>query len=110
MPLLADALLESIDLLIVAAQMLAKHAAGIDADQGKCQERLYASPEIITAFVPMLGYDRCSELFKQFEQHGKGKIRGFLEKELGEEIVHRTLSPQNLMAMGHKDERVTRNT
>jgi len=102
MPLLADALLESIDLLIAAAQMLAKHAAGIDADQGKCLERLYASPEIITAFVPMLGYDRCAELFKQFEQHGKGTIREFLEKELGKEAVEKTLSPQNLMSLGHK--------
>lgn len=102
MPLLADALLESIDLLIAAAQMLAKHAAGIDADQGKCLERLYASPEIITAFVPMLGYDRCSELFKQFEQQGKGTIREFLEKELGKEVVEKTLSPQNLMSLGYK--------
>ena len=102
MPLLADALLESIDLLIAAAQMLAKHAAGIDADQGKCLERLYASPEIITAFVPMLGYDRCSELFKQFKQHGKETIREFLEKELGKEVVEKTLSPQNLMSLGHK--------
>jgi aspartate ammonia-lyase len=102
MPLLADALLESIDLLIVAAQMLAKHAAGIDADQGKCQERLYASPEIITAFVPMLGYDRCAKLFKQFEQQGNGTIRGFLEENLGKEIVEKTLSPQNLMSLGYK--------
>ena len=102
MPLLADALLESIDLLITAAQMLAKHAAGIDADQGNCLKRLYASPEIITAFVPLLGYDRCSELFKQFEQHGQGTIREFLEKELGSDVVKRTLSPQNLMAMGYR--------
>jgi aspartate ammonia-lyase len=103
MPLLADALLESIDLLIAASQMLAKHAEGIDADQGKCLERLYASPEIITAFVPMLGYDRCAELFKQFEQQGDGTIREFLEKELGEETVTKMLSPQNLMAMGYRN-------
>lgn len=103
MPLLADALLESIDLLIAAAQMLAKHAPGIDADQGKCLERLYASPEIIIAFVPMLGYDRCAELFKQFEQQGKETIREFLEKELGKEIVEKTLSPQNLMSLGYKN-------
>ncbi|MBI9020897.1 MAG: aspartate ammonia-lyase [Verrucomicrobia bacterium] len=103
MPLLADALLESIDLLIAAAQMLAKHAERIDADQGTCLERLYASPEIITAFVPMFGYDRCSELFKQFEQLGTGTIREFLEKELGKETVEKTLSPQNLMSLGHKD-------
>jgi aspartate ammonia-lyase len=102
MPLLADALLESIDLLISGAQMLAKHAAGIDADQGRCLERLYASPEIITAFVSLLGYDRCSELLKEFEQHGQGTIRQFLENELGKETVEKTLSPQNLMSLGHK--------
>ncbi len=102
MPLLADALLESIDLLIAAAQMLAKHAAGIDADQCKCLERLYASPEIITAFVPVLGYDRCTELFKQFKQHGTGTIREFLEMELGKETVEKTLAPQNLMSLGHR--------
>jgi aspartate ammonia-lyase len=103
MPLLADALLESIDLLIAAARMLTKHAQGIDADQGKCQERLYASPEIITALVPLLGYDRCSELFKAFEQQGTGTIREFLEKELGEEVVKKTLSPQNLMSLGYRE-------
>lgn len=103
MPLLADALLESIDLLIAAAQMLAKHARGINADQDKCLERLSASPEIITAFVPKLGYDRCSELFKQFGQQGTGTIREFLEKELGEEVVKTTLSPQHLMSLGYRD-------
>lgn len=102
MPLLADTLLESIDLLIVAAHMLSKHIAGIDADQSKCRERLYASPEIITAFVPALGYDRCTALFKQFEQQGPGTIREFLEKELGRDVVEKTLSPKNLMSLGHK--------
>jgi len=103
MPLLADALLESIDLLIAAAGMLSKHAAGIDVDQGKCLERLYASPEIITAFVPMLGYDRCTELVKQYEEQTELTVREFLEKELGEESVTKTLSPQNLMALGYRN-------
>jgi len=103
MPLLADALLESIDLLISASEMLAKHAEGIDVDQGKCLERLYASPEIITAFVPVLGYDRCTELVKQYEEQHELTVRGFLEQKLGEELVTKTLSPQNLMAMGHRE-------
>lgn len=102
MLLLADALLESIDLLIAAAQMLSKHALGIDADQGKCLERLYASPEIITAFVPMLGYDRCTELVKKYEEQDELTVRDFLEKELGKETVEKTLAPQNLMALGYK--------
>lgn len=103
MPLLADALLESLDLLIAASQMLSKHAKGIDADQGRCVERLYASPEIITAFVPMLGYDRCTELVKKYEEQNTLTVRGFLEQELGEKAVEKTLAPQNLMALGHRD-------
>ncbi|MGE4489761.1 MAG: lyase family protein [Kiritimatiellales bacterium] len=103
MPLLADALLESIDLLIAAAQMLAKHAEGIDADQGKCLERLYASPEIITAFVPLLGYDRCCELIKKCKTQNQLTVRDFLEQELGKDSVKKILAPQNLMALGHKD-------
>jgi len=103
MPLLADALLESIDLLIAATHMLANHADRVEANRDGCLQRLNASPEIITAFVPLLGYDRCSELFKQFEQQGNETIREFLERELGEEVVKRTLSPQNLMALGYKE-------
>ena len=102
MPLLADALLESIDLLIAAAGMLTKHAEGIDADQGKCLKRLYASPEMITAFIPLLGYDRCTELVKQYETQSDLTVREFLEQELGKEPVEKTLSPQNLMSLGHR--------
>jgi aspartate ammonia-lyase len=103
MPLLADALLESIDLLLAATGMLTKHAEGVDADQGKCLARLYASPEIITAFVPMVGYDRCTELVKKYEEQNGLTVREFLESELGKETVEKTLSPQNLMALGHRD-------
>jgi aspartate ammonia-lyase len=103
MPLLADALLESIDLLIAAAKMLTKHVKGIDADQGRCLERLYASPEIITAFVPMLGYVRFSELVKNYKKQNGLSVREFLEQELGKETVEKTLAPQKLMAMGYRD-------
>jgi aspartate ammonia-lyase len=103
MPLLADALLESIDLLIAASKMLAKHAADIEVDQGTCLERLVASPEIITAFIPMLGYDHCTELVKVYEAQNKLSVRGFLEQELGKEAVEKTLSPQNLMSLGYRN-------
>ncbi len=101
MPLLADALLESIDLLIAASGMLSKHAEGIDADQDRCLERLVASPEIITAFIPMLGYDRCTELVQKYGEQTGLTVRKFLEQELGKETVKKTLAPQNLMALGH---------
>jgi aspartate ammonia-lyase len=102
MPLLADALLESIDLLLASTGMLTGLCTRLDADQGRCLERLYASPEIITAFVPLLGYDRCSELVKECEQQEQLSVREFLVEKLGKDTVEKTLSPQNLMALGFR--------
>jgi aspartate ammonia-lyase len=103
MPLLADALLESIDLLDAAAGILAKTVTDIDVNQGTCLERLYASPEIITAFVPLLGYDRCTELMNAYRKQDRLTVRELLEQELGKETVDQTLSPQNIMALGHRN-------
>lgn len=103
MPLLADALLESIDLLLGCAGMLSKHVEGIEADQETCLQRLNASPEIITAFVPHIGYDRCTELLKEYGQQEELNVREFLEKELGKATVEKTLASQNLMSLGHRE-------
>jgi len=102
MPLLADALLESIDLLLGGAEMLSKHAQGIEAEQEECLKRLNASPEIITAFLPQIGYDRCTELLAKYERQEGLNVREFLEEELGKAAVEETLSSQNLMSLGHR--------
>lgn len=102
MPLLAHSLLESLDLLIAASNMLAKHVDGIKADKEQCLQNVVQCPEIITAFVPQLGYDRCAELLTEFQSAGAGSIRDFLTEKLGEKMVNKTLSPQNLMALGHR--------
>jgi aspartate ammonia-lyase len=102
MPLLADSLLGSLDLLKSAAEMLAKHAAGIEADEAQCRRDFISSPEIITAFVPQLGYDRCAELLHEFQAAGNGTLYEFLTANLGADTVKKTLSPQNLMALGHR--------
>ncbi|MDD5226550.1 MAG: aspartate ammonia-lyase [Candidatus Omnitrophica bacterium] len=103
MPLLAHALLESIDLLTRTDEMFAMHVAGIRADSEKCQSYLDQSEGIMTAFVPRLGYDKAAELLKTFKASGGKNLREFLEEHLGKEIVAKTLSPQNLLSLGHKD-------
>lgn len=102
MPLLADSLLGSLDLLKEACDMLAKHADQIEADEDRCRRDFMSCPEIITAFVPQLGYDRCAELIKEFDSGKNGTIYEFLTEKLGAEAVEKTLSPQNLMALGHR--------
>jgi aspartate ammonia-lyase len=103
MPLLAAALLESMELLAAAAGMLAKHADGIEADEAECERQFFQSLEIVTAFLPAIGYERATELVQAFKDRtDRSDFRTFLAQELGEELVEKTLSPRNLMALGHR--------
>ena len=102
MPLLAAAFLESMELLIAAAGMLAAHGEGIVADEAECERQFNASLEIITAFLPLIGYDRATELVETFKKTERTDFRKYLVEELGKDVVGNTLSPQNLMALGHR--------
>ncbi|HSR87837.1 MAG TPA: lyase family protein [Pontiella sp.] len=102
MPLLASALLESIELLGAAAAMLAKHGEGIEADETECSRQFNESLEIITAFLPVIGYDRATQLVETFKKTERTDFRRYLVEEIGEDVVDKTLSPQNLMALGYR--------
>lgn len=102
LPLLASALLESMELLGSAAEMLADHAEGFEADEAECERRFNASLEIITAFIPKIGYDRATELVENFKKSERTDFKGYLALMLGAETVEQMLSPQNLMALGHR--------
>lgn len=103
MPLLASALLESMELLGAACGMLAGHAEHIEADEKSCEHQFNASVELVTAFLPSIGYDKATELVQQFKDRSdQTNFKTFLENELGAELVAKTLAPQNLMALGHR--------
>ena len=103
MPLLASALLESMELLGAACGMLARHAEGITADEAECARQFNASVELITAFLPSIGYDRATALVQAYrELTDPPAFRTYLESTLGAALVETTLSPQNLMALGHR--------
>jgi aspartate ammonia-lyase len=102
MPLLGDALLGSLDLLERTDRMLSGHVDGITADEARCRYYFDKSHSIITAFVPLIGYDRCNELLAEFKKSGGTEFRKFLEDSLGVEAVNKTLSPYNLLGLGYK--------
>ncbi len=102
MPLLASALLESMELLGAACGMLAEHAGKITADEAECERQFNGSVEIVTAFLPTIGYDESTRLVEAFKRGGRTDFKTYLVEELGEELVAKTLSPQNLMALGHR--------
>ncbi len=119
LPLIADAFLEMIDLLAAAAPLLAAQVRGIIADEARCRAFFDQSPMIITALLPIIGYERATALIGEFagrEQSAPstgpqpdgpspaaGNIRLFLEEKLGKGLVDDALSPYRLTALGYRN-------
>lgn len=73
MPLMAHNLLQSIDLLATASDVMTdKLIAGIEADADRAQWLLEQNVIIITALVPVIGYDKSAEVAKKAFAEGRG--------------------------------------
>jgi len=102
LPLLAHAILESMDLLINFNRILTAHVKAIKADAEKCKEYVAKSLTIVTALLPVIGYKQAEALVKEFLESGETDFRAFLKKRLGEELVEEMLSPYKLTALGYR--------
>ncbi|MBN1615776.1 MAG: aspartate ammonia-lyase [Spirochaetales bacterium] len=101
LPLVADAMIESIELYINGSRSLATHIAGINANQTTCEALVDSSPITLTAFLPLLGYEGCQNLISQWKALSPvPPLRSFLIDTLGEETVLRFLSPSALIQLG----------
>jgi aspartate ammonia-lyase len=103
LPQLADSLLRALDLLIKMSENLTKHCSLIEAVPQKCFEFLNKSTVIITAFLPLIGYDEAESLLQEFSELEEEDFRKFLEDKLGTETVNKTLSPHNIVSLGYRD-------
>jgi aspartate ammonia-lyase len=104
LPLLAHAILESLDILININSILADHIEAIKANEAKCRQYFDQSPMIITAFLPHLGYDRANELLQEFFSSGRNNLREFLSENLGKGLVEKILSPYRLTSLGYRED------
>ncbi|MBN2144435.1 MAG: aspartate ammonia-lyase [Candidatus Aureabacteria bacterium] len=102
-PLIALALLESLDILTTSDEILSEHVKQITRT-GNNQSNHEDNPAIITAFLPYIGYHRAEELVMEFRGSGHPHILflQFLSDKLGREIIQKALSPEQLMALGYK--------
>jgi aspartate ammonia-lyase len=72
LPLVAAALLESLELLARACSTLRRNCvAGIAADEARCRARVSASTAAATALVAPLGYERASEVAREAAASGR---------------------------------------
>lgn len=83
MPLMAYNILFSIETLAAAANLLATRCvAGIEADEDRASELLGRSLVIVTALMPLIGYDTAADVSKQAYATGKSLREIVLERGL----------------------------
>lgn len=98
MPVMADALLESIRLLARSARVLAeRYLARMEANQAQCEAAVEKSLALATALVPHIGYERAAELAKEAFRTGK-TIRQVCQERgvLSEEMLQQALDPRRM--------------
>ncbi|NLE38512.1 MAG: aspartate ammonia-lyase, partial [Pirellulaceae bacterium] len=72
LPLVADALLDSLELLTGAARILRTHCvAGLSANSERCRAHLAGATATATALVPALGYQRAGDAAREAEDTGR---------------------------------------
>ena len=94
LPLIAHNLLQSIHLLVGAARVFADNCIeGLEADQRRCEAYIEESLALVTALVPLIGYDRAAELAKKAYGEGKTIRQVALEEgQLSQEQIEQLLA------------------
>jgi aspartate ammonia-lyase len=101
-PLIADLLLESIEVLRRCADAMAGAIGSLLPGREACAAHADGSTALITATVPLVGYERAQALAKDLAASGRADVRAFLAERLGADDVARHLTPAALMALGHQ--------
>jgi aspartate ammonia-lyase len=58
---------------------------------------------IITALLPVIGYDRATELMTEFTNAGTKNMKIFLEEKLGKSIMEKAFLADSLTALGYRN-------
>jgi len=102
LPLIADSLLTSLDLLANACSILRRHCvAGLAADEERCRLHVAGATATVTALVDEIGYQAAQELSLAAKETGRPVAelvveRGLMTQEHFEELV----SPESVTRLG----------
>ena len=94
LPLAADCLLGSLDLLTAACDIFARHCViGIEADQDRCRRHIANSTAMLTALIERIGYDAAESIAREAAAN-----------PLGEQSVRDLVIARGLLTAGEFDE------
>ncbi len=100
MPVLADNLLESINLLARACKIFRERCVdGIEANEERCRELIEYSMSMVTSLAPIIGYDTAAKIAKESVETGK-TVRELCEemKVLPQDELDAALDPFRMTA------------
>ena len=97
LPLAADSLLTSLDLLTNACDIFARHCVtGIEADAARCRANVQNSTAVLTALVDKIGYEAAEQLAQEAANGGRNVRELVVERGImtAEEFEQLTSSEQ----------------
>ncbi len=99
-PVIVQSIFESVEMLKSAMRTLRHRCIdGITANRKRCLEMVQNSIGIVTALVPVLGYEASSGLAKEALETGRGVYELCIEKGLmTKEELDRILSPERMIS------------
>ncbi len=102
LPLIAESLLESLNLLASACRMFRTHCVeGMIADEARCRSHVHGATAVVTSLVGQIGYEAAQQIAQQAVRNGK-PVRdvvvemGFLTAEQFDTLI----SPDRVMQLG----------
>jgi len=98
-PVIAQSMFESIEMLKNGMFTLTHRCVdGITANEDVCRHHVQTSIGLVTALVPELGYETCSQLARDALESNHGVYELVLEKKLlSKEELDKLLAPENMI-------------
>jgi aspartate ammonia-lyase len=108
LPLVADSLLTSLDLLAAACDMFARFCiAGIEADVERCEQHVHSGTATLTALVEHVGYHAATELATAARESGKSIRQLVIERNLMDAAkFDELMSSEQVMRLGRNEVRL----
>ena len=106
MPLVADSLLGSLDLLAAGCAIFRRHCvAGLEADEGRCRSHVHGATATLTALVEKIGYEAATDVARAARAASKSVREVVIERGLlSAEEFDRGVSPERVMRLGSPPE------
>ncbi len=101
LPLIQYSLYDSFDSLIQAVRALKICVDTLEADPDRCKENLEKSAMLATCFVPVLGYEKVSQIVTEVIEKHEDVKKLLLEAGISTEMVESAFDPKKMVAIGY---------